>query len=207
MDVLVAGVGLVGLAPALPAIAVAIALDDGGSVFFRQLRVGQHGRLFPIWKFRTMRKGADRDGPNVAGDGDDRVTRLGQFLRASKFDELPQLWNVLRGDMTLIGWRAEVPELFAHYRVDERQLLDDPPGLIGAGSLHFTLHQAHQLDDVDDPMAFHVEHQLHEKLFLDIDYQRRRTWRTDVSLVVTTAKSLLGRRVGAASRRATSAAA
>lgn len=194
VDIVVAGVGLPALAPVFAAVGIAIRLESQRPVFFFQTRVGRHGRPFRIVKFRTMVHGADRMGPKVSGARDRRVTRVGAFLRASKLDELPQLWNVLRGDMTLFGPRAEVPDYVRHFSDEERLILTVKPGLTGPSAIYFATDQAPALDGVEDVEAHYVEHQLHPKLALDLDYVRRRSWRTDLALIGKTALLLLGRR-------------
>src|SRR4051794_4869213 len=109
LDVIAAILGLIVLSPVLALIALAVKLGDGGPVFFRQERVGRRGANFAIIKFRTMRVAAERAGLSVTAAGDPRVTRVGHWLRRTKLDELPQLWNVVRGDMSLVGPRPEVP--------------------------------------------------------------------------------------------------
>jgi exopolysaccharide production protein ExoY len=146
IDVALAGPGLVLALPVLLVIALAIRLDSGGAVLFRQLRVGRGGRLFPMLKFRTMRSGAEallqerlgddaaaagawRDYQKLAGDP--RVTRVGRFLRRHSLDELPQLWNVLRGDMTLVGARPILPDQSAEYGPALVEYTRTTPGLTG----------------------------------------------------------------------------
>jgi lipopolysaccharide/colanic/teichoic acid biosynthesis glycosyltransferase len=194
VDAVVAGAAIVALGPAVPVVAAAIKLDSPGPVLFRQRRAGRGGAPFEMLKLRTMVVDAERCGPAVAGRDDPRITRVGRILRASKVDELPQLWNVLRGHMTLIGPRAEVPELLARY--DDRQLsvLAVKPGLTGPGQLYFTLHQARELDDVEDPVSHHLRHQLGPKIDLDLAYLERRTWASDLALVAVTLSIMVGRR-------------
>lgn len=119
MDIAVSAVALLITSPLLLAIAVAIKLDDGGPVLFRQERLTRDGKLFCIFKFRSMVTDAERDGQRLASEHDARVTRVGRVLRKSRLDELPQLWNVLLGDMSLVGPRPECPAIAARY---EKQL-------------------------------------------------------------------------------------
>lgn len=140
MDATVAAIGLLLTLPLWPLVALAIRLDSPGPVLFRQRRVGQHGRLFTIYKFRTMRVDAEAQGARWATHDDPRVTRVGRFLRRSRLDELPQLLNILRGDMALVGPRPERPEfvrqleqLLPHYRL--RHLIK--PGLTGWAQIHY----------------------------------------------------------------------
>jgi lipopolysaccharide/colanic/teichoic acid biosynthesis glycosyltransferase len=193
VDVVLASAGLVAVAPAMGAIAWAVRRDSPGPAVFRQTRVGAAGKDFQIMKFRTMVVDADRAGPAVSGNADPRVTRVGALLRKSKLDELPQLVNVLRGDMTLIGPRAEVPQYVAHYSEQERATLLVRPGLTGPGGLWFTRSQAAQLDESEDPERAYVEWQLPEKLALDIEYLRNRTLLTDLRILAETVGVLFKR--------------
>ena len=108
-DIICAGLGLLILLPAGLLIALAIKLTDRGPVFYRQTRIGQFGKPFRIWKFRSMVVNADRMGGSITSEGDSRITWIGRFLRKTKLDELPQLWNVLVGEMSFVGPRPEVP--------------------------------------------------------------------------------------------------
>jgi len=155
-------------------------------VFFRQLRVGLNEVPFRIIKFRTMVVDAERLGPKISGSKDPRVTRVGAVLRATKMDELPQLWNVFTGEMTLVGPRAEVPDMIRHYTLEERETLKVKPGLTGPGQIYFTTDQAAELDGVVDVEAHYVSHQLHPKLALDLAYLRRRSLWTDLVVIVKT---------------------
>jgi lipopolysaccharide/colanic/teichoic acid biosynthesis glycosyltransferase len=183
VDVVAAAGSLVVLSPVLGVVAVLVRRDSPGPALFRQKRIGRGEVPFEILKFRTMVDGADRLGPAVSGNTDARVTRLGALLRRTKLDELPQLVNVLRGEMTLIGPRAEVGRYVVHYTPLERQTLTVRPGLTGPGGIWFTASQAGDLDESDDPEAEYVDRQLHEKLALDLAYLQRRTLAADLRLV------------------------
>ena len=182
---------MVAISPLLLLIALAIWVDGRGPVFFRQLRVGRNEVPFRIVKFRTMIVDAERVGPKISGLKDPRVTRVGGVLRATKMDELPQLWNVLTGEMTLVGPRAEVPDMIRHYTPAEREILRVKPGLTGPGQIYFTTDQAAELDGVLDVEAHYVRHQLHPKLALDLDYLHRRSLWTDLGVIVRTMGVLL----------------
>ena len=131
-DVAIAGVGLVLTSPVLAAAALAIKLDDGGPVRFRQTRVGKDGKDFELLKLRSMSVGAEHVGAGFAVDrGDSRITRVGRFLRRTSIDELPQLWNVLRGDMSVIGPRPTLRYQVDRYSARQRRRLDVRPGLTG----------------------------------------------------------------------------
>lgn len=192
LDIAGAGVSLVLLSPLFAVIALAIVLESRGPVFYSQERVGKGRRPFRILKFRTMVMNADRVGPKVSGHRDPRITRVGAFLRTTKLDEFPQVVNVLRGEMTLFGPRAEVPEMICHYTREELRILEFRPGLTAPGQLYFTTDQAGELDGVDDVEAHYVEHHLHPKLRMDLDYLRDRSALGDLKIVVWTVKLLLG---------------
>jgi lipopolysaccharide/colanic/teichoic acid biosynthesis glycosyltransferase len=191
VDVVCATALLVGLAPLFAVLAVAVRLDSPGPICYRALRVGRDGKTFRMLKFRSMRPDADRLGPGVSGRDDPRVTRIGRVLRSTKFDELPQLLNVLHGTMTLVGPRAESPRYLRYYTAQERQLVMVRPGVTGPGQLEFTLRQAAELDGVGDPDRHYIEHQLHSKLALDLDYLRERRLRKDVEILATTTRLIL----------------
>jgi lipopolysaccharide/colanic/teichoic acid biosynthesis glycosyltransferase len=192
VDVAASAIALAGLSPVYAAIALAIVLESGRPVFFSQERVGKGRRPFRILKFRTMVVDADRAGPKVSGRRDPRITRVGALLRATKLDEFPQIVNVLRGEMTLIGPRAEVPEMIRHYTPEELRILEFRPGLTAPGQIYFTTDQAAQLDGVDDAEAYYVQHHLHPKLRMDLDYLRDRSVLLDLRIVARTVKLLLG---------------
>ena len=192
VDVAGSGLALALLSPVFAVVALAILLETGGPVFYSQGRVGKGRRPFRILKFRSMVVDADRIGPKVSGQADPRITRVGAVLRATKLDELPQVVNVLRGEMTLIGPRAEVPGMIRHYAPEELRILEFRPGLTAPGQIFFTTDQAAQLDGVEDAEAFYVEHHLHPKLRMDLDYLRDRSVLLDLKIVVWTVKLLLG---------------
>lgn len=192
LDVVVALLGLLLLAPLLGLLALAVRLDSPGPALFRQVRVGRDGRPFRILKFRSMVAAQGPSVSQVSGREDPRVTRVGRLLRVTKLDELPQLWNVLRGEMTLVGPRAEVPDYVRHYTSEERLLLGVRPGLTGAGQLYFTTDQAGDLDAAADPERHYLEHQLHPKLAIDLAYLRQRGPVTDLRLLARTVGCLLG---------------
>lgn len=193
VDVVVAVTALLALGPALLAIGLVVRMTSPGKALYLQERVGRGGRSFRLLKFRTMVDGADRAGALVSGSHDPRVTPVGALLRASHLDELPQLLNVVRGDMTLIGPRPEVSRYVACYGPGERVVLDVRPGLTGPGQLHFAAEQAGALDAVSDPEEYYVTRQLHPKLALDLEYLRHRTLARDVTLLLRTLAALAGR--------------
>ena len=137
LDIAGASLGLALASPLLAAAALAIKVEDGGPVFYRQLRVGQHGRDFELLKLRTMVVGAERQGAGFAvNEGDPRITRVGRLLRRLSLDELPQLWNVVRGEMSLIGPRPTLRYQVERYDVRQRRRLDVKPGITGWAQVH-----------------------------------------------------------------------
>jgi lipopolysaccharide/colanic/teichoic acid biosynthesis glycosyltransferase len=165
-------------------IALAVFLDSPGPVFFRASRIGRGGRPFAMLKFRTMRVGLA--GHSLAGAGDPRITPLGQALRNSRLDELPQLWNVLRGEMSFVGPRPELAEFVEDHAEDYRQILTVPPGLTGPTQLRYAGMEARLLGGHEDPAAFYREHLLPDKVALDLEYARTRSGLGDVAILALT---------------------
>jgi lipopolysaccharide/colanic/teichoic acid biosynthesis glycosyltransferase len=170
------------LAPLLVAIALAVWSTSPGPVIFRQVRVGLNGRHFRILKFRTMVDGADRLAANISPEGDPRITPVGRWLRAWYLDELPQLVNVLKGDMSLVGPRPETPEYVALYTPAERRVLSVRPGLAGPSTLA-NMDEAQRLADADDAAEHYEMVLLHERVAMDIGYLDQRSITFDVALL------------------------
>ncbi len=183
-DLSVAIAGLVLLLPVFGVVAVAIKLDSPGSVFFRGKRVGKDGKIFYIYKFRTMVAEAARRGPGITTSTDNRITRVGRFLRRTKIDELPQLINVIKGEMSLVGPRPEDPAYVAHYTPEQRRVLSVLPGITSAASLAFR-HEEQLLQGADWERVY-LEKVMPRKLAIDLEYLERRTWWTDLGLIVKT---------------------
>jgi lipopolysaccharide/colanic/teichoic acid biosynthesis glycosyltransferase len=192
-DVLVAAVALLLLSPMLLAVAVAIKLDSRGPVFFRQQRVGRGGQLFRIHKFRTMRVDAPQRGPAVTVGQDLRITRIGHALRNYRIDELPQLIDVLLGDMSLVGPRPEVPRFVAHYPAGLReQVLAVRPGITDPASLEH-IDEATLLAGAADPEREYIERILPHKLSVQAEYAARATLLSDMAVLLRTVRLLLAR--------------
>lgn len=186
-DFVCAALGLLVLTPLFILIAAAIKTGDRGSVFYRQERLGQGFRPFRLLKFRTMVSGADRRGL-LTSPGDQRVTRVGRWLRKYKLDELPQLLNVLAGDMQLVGARPEVPKYVAMFRPQYELILREPPGLTDPASIVYRDEQAFL--NSSEIEAQYVSAILPHKLSLSLEYQRRRTLFSDVRILLQTLKKL-----------------
>lgn len=195
LDVLASSVGLVLLSPVFAAVAVAIAATSPGPVFFRQVRVGRHGRPFRMYKFRSMRVDAEALGGQLTVSGDPRVTRVGAFLRSSKIDELPQLINVLRGEMSLVGPRPEVPRYVALYTPEQRRVLEVRPGITDPASIRYRDESA-VLAQATDPERAYIEEVLPHKLAINLAYLDRRSLASDVGVILATLWRLLRRRDG-----------
>jgi lipopolysaccharide/colanic/teichoic acid biosynthesis glycosyltransferase len=191
-DVAVSLTAIVLLVPVLVVIALLVKLGSPGPVLYRQQRVSRGGRLFELLKFRTMVAGADRMAANVSATGDPRVTRVGAFLRKSYLDELPQLVNVLRGDMSLVGPRPETPEFVALYSPEERRVLTVRPGLAGPSTLAF-MDEADLLATAPDPVAFYTTTVLHDRVRADLTYLERRSIGYDIRLLATQVLSIVRR--------------
>jgi lipopolysaccharide/colanic/teichoic acid biosynthesis glycosyltransferase len=182
-DVILAALGLLVLSPFLLLIALLMKLIDRGPILFLQRRVGQHGRPFWIWKFRTMVVGAEKHGPSVTKAGDQRVTTIGRILRKTKLDELPQLWNVLRGEMSFVGPRPEVPRYVAQYTTEQREVLNLKPGITDLATLEFR-HEEDLLRNVPDTEKFYVENCLPKKIELNLKYNRQANLWHDTQIIV-----------------------
>ena len=181
-----AAAGLVILTPVLLVIAIAIKCDDGGPVLYLQKRIGRNFQPFRLIKFRTMTVGADQSGLLTA-PADQRVTRCGRWIRRSKLDELPQLCNVLRGEMQLVGPRPEVERYVEQFREQYSMLLTDPPGITDPASLAF---RREDLLFVSSEMERqYVSEILPRKLSLSLEYRRRRRFASDLGILM---KTILG---------------
>lgn len=167
-DLFAAGLGLLIISPLLTVIAVAVKLSSPGPILFRQIRVGRFGRPFEMLKFRSMSV-AESSGSKLTASGDPRITPLGAWLRVTKIDELPQLFNVLFGHMSLVGPRPEVPEFTAHYTAEQCRVLDVRPGMTG---LDTNIYEEELLAGRDDKEKFYVDHLLPRKLDIDLRYCR-----------------------------------
>jgi lipopolysaccharide/colanic/teichoic acid biosynthesis glycosyltransferase len=174
------------LIPLGAAIALAIRLTSAGPALFWQERVGLNGRRFHVAKFRTMTVDAERRGGQLTvGKRDPRVTRVGALLRSTKLDELPQLFNVVNGEMRLVGPRPEVPVYVEHYTPAQRAVLSVRPGITDPASVAFR-DENELLATADDPARLYVETILPHKLMLNLDYIERRTLGSDLKVIVST---------------------
>lgn len=176
--------------PVFAAIALLVWADSGRPILFSQERVGRNFHRFRIWKFRSMRP--HPDGPSITVTGDSRVTRAGRLLRATKLDELPQLWNVLIGDMSLVGPRPELPRYVELYRAQYARVLTARPGITDPGSIAYR-HEERLLSSADDPERFYCEVVLPRKLQLAAEYLDRQSFALDIRILFRTLAVMLKR--------------
>jgi lipopolysaccharide/colanic/teichoic acid biosynthesis glycosyltransferase len=193
VDVVGAFAALIVSIPVLLACAIAVRLDSKGPIFFRQRRVGQYGRPFRIFKFRTMVDGADKQGSSLTASGDARITKVGKFLRRTKLDEVPQLLNVFRGEMSIVGPRPEVPEYTEKYSSKERVVLEVRPGITGPASLAY-IDEERLLASAVDRETFYVNTIMRRKLQFDLAYCRKVCLLGDARIIFRTGGSLVGLR-------------
>jgi lipopolysaccharide/colanic/teichoic acid biosynthesis glycosyltransferase len=189
-DIAISLAGLSLLAVPFAIIALAIKVSSRGTVFYRQKRMGRGGRPFWLYKFRSMRNA--EGGAQVTVDGDPRITAVGRVLRRWKLDELPQLYNILRGDMSVIGPRPEVERFVQRYTREQRLVLEQNPGLAGLAQLVYP-HEADLLRGCDDPEEAYARYLLPRKLAVDLEYGERRTFWSDMRLLGELALLVLGK--------------
>ena len=189
LDLVVAGAGVVLLSPLFLVLAAVVKAGDGGPVLFRQERVGYQGRPFRMWKFRTMVSDAEARGLPLTVGRDVRVTRVGAWLRRLKLDELPQLFNVLVGDMTVVGPRPEVPRYVASYGAAERPVLELVPGLTDEASIRYADESA-RLATAADPEGMYVNVIVPDKIRINLAYAARASVWTDVGVILATLRQL-----------------
>ncbi len=182
--------GLIVLAPVFIVIALIIKTKDGGNVLFKQVRVGQNGKHFKVLKFRTMVVNAEKMGDKITTGNDPRITPIGAFLRKYKLDELPQLFNVLKGEMSLVGPRPEVPEYVEFYPEETRNLvLSVPPGMTDKASIEF-VNENDLLSHSKDPVSDYKNKVLPVKLAYNVDYVKTRSLWLDFSLIFKTVAAI-----------------
>ena len=184
-DIMVSLTGLIVVLPLLLVVAVAIKLDSSGPIFFRQRRIGREFRPFFIYKLRTMVQDAPARGMSITAGRDPRITRVGHFLRQTKMDELPQLINVLKGDMTLVGPRPEVPHYVELFRKDYEEILQIRPGITDLASLKYR-DEATILGQSENPEEEYVTRVLPEKIRLAKEYMNQSSFFFDTMLILKT---------------------
>ena len=200
-DLIASGLALLLLSPLILTSAIAVRLTSTGPVFFKQTRVGKSRREFRLIKFRTMRMNAETSGPSVTARGDTRITPVGRFLRRTKLDELPELWNVLIGDLSLVGPRPEVPRYAATYLPEWERIFSIRPGITDPATLQFRDEEA-VLEAAQDSEAAYVNVVIPMKVKLALDYVDNWTIRLDLKLLILTVWAItLGRVLARPDRR------
>ena len=184
-DILVSGIGLLCLSPLLLIVAIWIKLDSPGPVFYRQVRVGRYNKDFRIFKFRSMRIGSDKGSLVTIGGRDPRITRSGYFIRKFKIDELPQLINVLVGDMSLLGPRPEVRHYVNYWTPEQMHVLDVRPGITDPASIKYR-NENELLAQAEDPEKYYIEVIMQEKIRLYLDYVNKSSFWYDLKIIFHT---------------------
>jgi len=194
-DAAVSLAGLILTGPLLLTASLLIKLDSPGPVFYKGTRIGRHGRPFKMLKFRTMVQDADRIGASSTAEDDPRITRIGRILRKYKLDELPQLINVLQGDMSLVGPRPQVQWAVDLYTPEEREVLKVRPGITDYASLRFS-NEAEILKGSADPDKDYLEKIHPEKMRLALEYVKTRSFLVDLRIIWRTFRLFIGREPG-----------
>ena len=184
-DIVASGLGLIALSPLFFVLAIWIKCDSKGPVFYRQVRVGRNNKDFPIFKFRSMRVGADKGSLVTIGGRDPRVTRSGYWIRKFKLDELPQLINVFHGDMSLVGPRPEVRHYVDYWTPEQMHVLDVRPGITDPASIKFR-NENELMEKADDPEKYYIEVIMQEKIKLYLEYVEKHSFFYDLGLILKT---------------------
>lgn len=188
-DIISSLFGLILLSPFMIIIAILIKIDSKGPIFFKQIRVTKNGREFKIFKYRTMRVGSDKYSQITVGK-DSRITKVGDFLRKYKLDEIPQLINVLLGDMSLVGPRPEVPKYVALYTEEQREILKVRAGITDYASIEFS-NENEILANESDPEKAYIEKIMPRKIELNKKYLSEISVMTDIKIILLTIKKIL----------------
>ena len=184
-DIVASGCGLIVLSPLFIVLAIWIKLDSKGPVFYRQVRVGRGNRDFRLYKFRSMRVGADKQGLITVGGRDPRITRSGYFIRKYKLDEFPQLINVFVGDMSLVGPRPEVRKYVDMYTPEQLRVLSVRPGITDLASIRYR-NENELLEQAEDPDNYYEQVIMQDKLRINLEYVDNHSFVNDIKLIFMT---------------------
>lgn len=184
-DIIASGLGLIVLSPLFIILAIWIKQDSKGPVFYRQVRVGRNNKDFRIFKFRSMRVGSDKGSLVAIGDHDPRITKSGYFIRKFKIDELPQLFNVFVGDMSLVGPRPEVRHYVNYWTQEQMHVLDVRPGITDPASIKFR-NENELMEKAEDPETYYIEVIMQEKIKLYLEYVEKHSFFYDIALIFKT---------------------
>ena len=193
LDIIVASIALLILFPFMLIICLCIVLESKGGLFYKQKRVGKNKKLFNLYKFRSMKKNADKEGLLTVGGKDPRVTRVGYFLRKSKMDELPQLIIIIKGDMSIVGPRPEVPKYVALYDENQQRVLTVRPGLTDLASIKYIDENA-LLEKAENPEEFYIQKIMPDKLHLNLEYIDNKSFAKDFRIIFQTLIRLFNRK-------------
>lgn len=184
-DILASFIGLIIISPVFLILGIWIKLDSKGPVFYKQVRVGRGNKDFFLYKFRSMRVGADKAGLITVGGRDPRVTRSGYYIRKYKLDEFPQLINVLKGDMSLVGPRPEVRKYVEMYTPEQMHVLDVRPGITDLASIRYR-NENELLEKAEDPDKYYIEVIMQDKLRINLEYVKEHSFLYDIKLIFGT---------------------
>ncbi len=190
LDIRFSAIGLVLLSPLFVLFYILVWMESKGGGFFVQERIGKDGKPFGLYKFRSMKTEAEAEGQITVGAHDTRITRIGYFLRKYKLDELPQLWNVLKGDMSIVGPRPEVRRYVDLYTDEQRKVLTVRPGITDHASIRY-INENEILCRADDPERVYIEQIMPDKIKLNMVYIEHHTLREYLRVILLTLKSLL----------------
>lgn len=184
-DIIASLIGIILLSPAFLVICIIIKITSEGPILFKQNRVGINGKMFEIYKFRTMIVNAEKLGTQITIGGDKRITKIGKFLRKYKLDELPQLFNVFKGDMSLVGPRPEVPRYVDLYKGEQRAVLSVRPGITDYASLKYS-DENDLLGTVENPEDYYINVIMQDKLKLNLQYINNNNIFRDIKIIIQT---------------------
>ena len=189
-DIIVSFCGIIILFPLIIIVSILIKITSKGPVLFKQVRVTKNGKLFKIYKFRTMKENSEGNKQITVGK-DNRITRIGHILRKTKLDELPQLFNVLKGEMSLVGPRPEVPKYVELYTDEQREILKVPAGITDYASIYFS-NESELLGEVENPEEFYIKKIMPYKIELNKKYINEIGIMTDIKIIILTILKILG---------------
>lgn len=189
-DIVASGIGLILLSPLFIILTIWIKCDSIGPVFYKQVRVGRNNMDFQLFKFRSMRVGSDKKGLITVGGHDPRITRSGYYIRKYKLDEFPQLINVFKGDMSLVGPHPEVRKYVDMYTEEQMHVLDVRPGITDLASIRYR-NENELLERVNDPDKYYVEVIMPDKLRINLEYVARHSFTFDIRLIFQTFRAIV----------------
>lgn len=189
-DIIASGLGLLILSPLFLVVAIWVKLDSTGPVFYKQVRVGRNNKDFYLYKFRSMRVGSDKKGLITVGGRDPRVTRSGYYIRKYKLDEFPQLINVFKGDMSLVGPRPEVRKYVDLYTPEQMHVLEVRPGITDLASIRYR-NENELLAKASDPEQYYRDIVMQDKLRINLEYVRNHSFFGDIALILKTFLSII----------------